>query len=162
MSETDPTKEPLATVAICVPTGDMVHMDFVMHLYALIDYSKRKNFNVVLINEKTSHIDIGRYNLVKAAQSVYADYVLFLDSDMTFPFSTLERLHSHGKMIVGSSYISRRSPHRFVHTDLDGSCSPFKYGLAALGDGALPGYDTILPLPVQAMDIDALDDDLAK
>jgi len=36
------------------------------------------------------------------------------------------------------------------------------FGIEWRAESALPGYDTILPLPVQAMDIDALDDDLAK
>lgn len=140
-------------VAICIPSGDMVHIDFFMHLYALIEHSRSKNIEISVINEKGSHIDISRYNLVKAAQQVKADYLLFLDSDMTFPAETLERLLSHRKLVIGASYVRRRPPHSFVHTDLDGGCNYFRYGLAALAEGGT-GIREVKRIPAGVMLVD--------
>jgi hypothetical protein len=94
-------------VAICVPSGDMVHADFAVNLAALcLDPGAR----AAMINCKSSIVAIARNQCVAAAQLIKATHVLFLDSDMVFPLDTLKRLVQHNKDIAGALYARRRPP----------------------------------------------------
>lgn len=95
-------------IAICIPSMDMVHADFAMHLAELFAYPTG-TFRV-LINTKASIIALNRNISVDFAQKRNADWILFLDSDMTFPASTLKQLLAHDKYIVGATYCKRAAP----------------------------------------------------
>lgn len=110
-------QSPKIKVAICVPSGDMVHTDFAMCLVNLVSYSFAMGLDLVMVNSKSSHIDMGRHSCIKSALTTGADYVLFLDSDMTFPHDTLYKLLAHGHDIVGAAAVRRRPPHTLVHTE---------------------------------------------
>jgi hypothetical protein len=99
----------LPHVAICVPSGDMVHADFALSLAGLCNSVGTMGLEV--ISNKSSIVAIARNNGVAMAREAGADYLLFLDSDMVFPRSTLLRLLLHGKDIVGATYAKRVPPY---------------------------------------------------
>ena len=98
---------PSPIVAICIPSGDMVHADFAANLAALC---LNPGALAGVINCKSSIVSIGRNECVAAALHIKATHVLFLDSDMVFPLDTLKRLLAHDKDIVGALYSRRRPP----------------------------------------------------
>ncbi|HUY68145.1 MAG TPA: hypothetical protein VMV79_02460 [Alphaproteobacteria bacterium] len=98
-------------VAICIPSGDMVHADFAASLAALcLDPGAR----CAIVNNKGSLITVGRNNCIAAAQTINASHALFLDSDMIFPRDTLKRLLAHDKDMVGALYAARRPPFQAI------------------------------------------------
>lgn len=99
--------DPAPIVAVCIPSGDMVHADFAANLAAFcLDPGAR----AAVINCKSSVIAVGRNQCIEAAQLIKATHALFLDSDMLFPLDTLKRLLRHDKDIAGAIYSRRRPP----------------------------------------------------
>ncbi len=99
-------------VAIGVPSGDTVHADFAFSLSRMV-LSTAKNTKIEIeqfISAKSSIIQKGRHSLVEAALLTKADYILMLDSDMTFPEDLLQVLVSKNKDIIGCNYGTRRVP----------------------------------------------------
>lgn len=115
-------------VAICVPSGDMIHADFAMSLAALtyragpfiMGDQKFPAIQIAIVNTKGSLVVNNRNRLVKEAQGLGVEYVLFLDSDVIVPPWALRRLLDHDKDIVGATYIQREEPHRLLGKALDG------------------------------------------
>ncbi|SIO58388.1 hypothetical protein [Paraburkholderia phenazinium] len=115
-------------VAICVPSGDMVHADFSMALAAMayqcgpvtIQGKKHEPIELALINVKDSLVMMARNALVDEAQKLGVDYVLFLDSDMVFHPWTIRQLIERDVDIVGGTYVKRRPPHTLLGKALDG------------------------------------------
>jgi len=105
-------------VAICIPSGDMVHADFAANLAALcLDPGAHTG----IINCKGSIVAVVRNQCVAAAQLIKATHVLFLDSDMTFPLDVLKRLLRHDKDIVGAVYSRRAAPFSPTGMPLEGA-----------------------------------------
>jgi hypothetical protein len=97
-------------VAVCVPSGDMVHTNFALSLVNMVAYSTAKGIHVGIVNVKNSLLPLGRSDLVKHAMQINADKILFLDSDMVFPSDTLMRLLAHEKDIVCTDAMRRTEP----------------------------------------------------
>lgn len=97
------------SVAICFPSGDMVHADFAMSLAGLC--SESRHVHTTLINTKSSIVAEARNRGVELAREFHATHLLFLDSDMTFPRTTLQRLLAHDVEIVGATYPRRVPPY---------------------------------------------------
>lgn len=95
-------------IAVCVPSGDMVHMDFASALGVMLAHMAARQVPTLLINEKSAILQKSRQNLVNRASANDASHVLFLDSDMTFPPDTAERLLAHDRDIVGVAAPKRR------------------------------------------------------
>src|ERR1700743_899829 len=98
----------LPSVAIAVPSGDMVHADFA-RAYAELCMASAK-LRLHLITVKSSIVAEARNNGVELARRRGADFLLFLDSDMLFPPTALFRLLLHRKDIVGATYAKRVAP----------------------------------------------------
>ena len=91
-------------VIIAIPSGVMVHADFMVSITALAAYSMQQGIHIMVVNKQRTRIEINRYGLVLIAQDQKADYILFLDSDMTFPPDTLVRLlnaHEASRLNLG-------------------------------------------------------------
>lgn len=86
----------------------MVHMHFAYSLAYILRYSSRKGIDCEIFNIRSSIIASSRNELVRLAKIAHASHILFLDSDMTFPENTLERLLKHKKDIIGAAYVERR------------------------------------------------------
>lgn len=103
-------------VHLAIPSLDMVPVQFALSLAAMMqtiaqDRRTRKDIAVSIGHQQGSLIMDARNTLVAQAQSVGASHIMFLDSDMTFPPSTLSVLASHHKPIVAASYVKRYPPH---------------------------------------------------
>lgn len=97
-------------VSIVVPTRDTVHSGFAFSLTQLIKTSENAGIETFLFFNSGSVLLSQRENLTKMSLEVESDYILWLDSDMTFPSTTLLRLLSHNKNIVGCNYKKRSNP----------------------------------------------------
>ena len=86
-------------VCVAFPSGDLVNVRFVKSLLDLFHYSSG-SIDIFWSNFVGSRITENRNNLVRMAQEGSADYILFIDSDMTFPPDSLVRLLSHDMDIV--------------------------------------------------------------
>ena len=107
-------------VGVVVPSGDHVHSKFMVNLVSLFQYSLDK-FDMVIINPRSSLIGTGRQMGVDIAVKRGCEYVLFLDSDMVFPYTLLERLYERGEPVVGATYVKRILPTSWNHTELNGT-----------------------------------------
>lgn len=107
----DPTDNIKAnSIVICVPSNGLMHSAFVYSLLKLVEHLRKYN------NEVYEIIDIGtvlsnqRQSLVHDALEYDPDYIMWLDSDMTFPANTVDRLISRHKDVVCAAYSKRIKP----------------------------------------------------
>ena len=97
-------KEGLDTL-IAIPTLDKVPVDFVVSLMGL----KKPKTKVMF--SKTTILAQARDNFANIAILQGYKYILFIDSDMTFPDYAYERLLSHDADIVTALCFARRGYH---------------------------------------------------
>ena len=117
----------LPKVAVCFPSGDMVHADFALSLAGMLNTTHP--LDTPIINNKSSIVAVARNNGVAHALEMQADYMLFLDSDMTFPRDTLYRLLTHQRDIVGATYTKRVPPFDVLGAVLEAQPKPDARGL---------------------------------
>src|SRR6201992_3089368 len=106
----------LPSVAIAVPSGDMVHADFA-RAYAELCMASAK-LPLHLITVKSSIVAEARNNGVELAKNCGANYLLFLDSARLSPPTALFRLLLHRKDIVGATYTKRVPPFEILGTTI--------------------------------------------
>jgi hypothetical protein len=100
-------------VTIGIPSFDKWDANFGLSLASLTAGINRGNnsgftLDAYICNTRGSNICKNRTEIVKAALESKHDYVLFLDSDMTFPVHTLHALLLHDKDVVGANYVKRK------------------------------------------------------
>jgi len=105
-------------VAICFASGDMVHADFALALAGLC--AGAHPIDTPIVNAKSSIVAEARNRCVELAREHGADFLLFLDSDMVFPRTTLQQLLAQDKDIVGATYPRRVPPHSVLGASLPG------------------------------------------
>lgn len=98
-------------VALAVPSCDHVHANFAMAFAALTYGCGLRGIQMALVNTKGSMLPKNRDNAVMEARKYECDWILFLDSDMTFPPTAIHRLLAHDRDIVGATYARRSIPH---------------------------------------------------
>lgn len=107
-----------AKVTIGVPSGDHVHARFATSLIGLILSSKGVEVNY--INFMSSRITMNRIEIAKFAQEHKSSHLLFIDSDMTFPTTSLLDLLSWDKDIVAATACKREEgPHQPIGIPFD-------------------------------------------
>jgi len=105
----------MTNLAICLPARDEVSTGFA-HDLAIMSARFYGNaapgtlFNIHTVSGTL--IADQRQKLAKMA--IKSDYILFLDSDMRFPPTLLERLLAHDRDIVACNYPTRRLPVKTV------------------------------------------------
>lgn len=139
-------------LAICVPSGIMLHAAFAVDLFAVgvkMGLEKvplkryRKTRAPMLLNKQSSLIHSSRQQLVVDAILQGATHILFVDSDQAFPPDTVHRLVRHDKLIVGANIVTKEIPARPCAVGLDGKyvyTDPQSSGLeqvAVLGTGLM-------------------------
>jgi hypothetical protein len=105
-------------VAICFASGDMVHADFALALAGLC--AAAHPLDTPIVNARSSIVAEARNRCVELAREHGAGALLFLDSDMVFPRTTLQRLLARDKDIVGATYPRRVAPHAVLGASLPG------------------------------------------
>lgn len=108
-------------VCIVIPSGSMVHANFAICLAALSRSTKNVDLN--FLNIKSSNITISRSRAVEELLKLGTDYLLFIDSDISFPYDALQRLFDHaeetGHRVVGCNYLQKTPPFRSLTYGLD-------------------------------------------
>lgn len=103
-------------IALCLPTGDLVHTDFAVSLFGIRLVA---NHQFMVVNARTSIIEQSRFIIAREALRLEADYLFWIDSDISFPDDALMRLLEHDKDVVGASYIRRREPYQILGFGVD-------------------------------------------
>lgn len=121
-------------ILIAIPALDFVPTEFALSLATLmtqeIKDSVGRRVPLALWSQKGSIIMDARNAAVDYAQDVGASHLFFLDSDMQIPPSTLQRLVSAQKSVVGASYVRRSPPHALLGTAK--SSAPIRDGLCEM------------------------------
>ena len=103
----------METVFLGIPVLESFKAHTVDSLLHLLDYWREhpifKLTYSIIIGSRQIHF--ARNDLVRAGLNGGADYICFIDADMTFPPDTLHRLYFASKDIVGVLYPGRVSPH---------------------------------------------------
>lgn len=86
-------------VCVAFPSGDLVNVRFVKSILDLFAYST-SSIDIFWANFVGSRITENRNNLVKIALEGNATHIMFVDSDMTFPADSLQRLLNYDLDIV--------------------------------------------------------------
>lgn len=127
-------------IAIIVPSHDIVHIDFTVSLTMLMSYSVASGITPMLINPRTSLIQLSRWHGVQQALNQCVDKVLFIDSDQTFPHDALIKLLSHNKKLVGATCRLRREEIEYSARDKKGNRIDFsqRTGLHEVATNGFP------------------------
>jgi hypothetical protein len=102
------------SVSILVPTRDTVYSHFSYSLGNLIKTTTQMGINVHLFFDASTILINQRERLIEQAIEVKSEWVLWLDSDMMFPSTTLLRLLAHKQDIVACNYMKRSHPFKSV------------------------------------------------
>jgi hypothetical protein len=97
----------MISVAICVPAGDEVSIDFAVSLSELRVDLTSHNIAHSLHVCKGSILPALRHDLVLQAQQANASHIMWLDSDMKFPSNVCRTLLVHDVDIVAAAYMTR-------------------------------------------------------
>lgn len=106
-------------VLIGVPSFDLCHSDFTTSLAGMLmhrayDRTMSRDVKIAYQNVKSTIIHSARALLVQSAMDNDCTHILFLDSDLTFPPNTLNRLIAHHKSFVCATYVKRHPPHELL------------------------------------------------
>jgi len=116
-------------MAVCVPCRDMIHTVFSHNLHSLLNYNWQKGIETRVFYNMSTVLSNQREALVESARSLAATHILWLDSDMSFPFYTAYKLLEHRKAIVAGNYVTRQLPYKTVaYTELGRWDSYIKHG----------------------------------
>ena len=96
-------------IVVGIPSQETVMTTFAISLATLLRGSNG-NLELGIINNRSCSVSGNRNTIVKVAQEIKADYILFLDSDMVFPSTILTTLLSRKKDIVAGLYRKRYPP----------------------------------------------------
>jgi len=114
-------KAKVVKVAVCIPSGPMVHTDFALSLSFLAVKSIRCGIHLCIVNYQSALVEVSRNELIESARKLDADKVLFLDSDMTFPDTLLVDLLATNKDIVCCDALRKCPPFKTVVNDAEGN-----------------------------------------
>jgi hypothetical protein len=101
-------------LAILVPARDYVYSQFSFSLAQLMKTTSLAGIDTYLFFDTSTILLNQRENLVKNAIELDSDYILWLDSDMMFPSTTVLRLLNHNKDVVACNYMKRSNPLKSV------------------------------------------------
>jgi hypothetical protein len=91
-----------------------VYSHFSLSLGNLIKTTTQMGIDVHLFFDASTILINQRESLINQAISMKSEWVLWLDSDMMFPATTLLRLLAHKKDIVACNYMKRSFPFKSV------------------------------------------------
>lgn len=103
-------------VAIGIPSTNRWVGDFGMCLVNLIAHCARvalvpgKKNAVHLVHSKGSILPRQRWQIIKFAREAKADWLLFVDTDQTFPEDTIHRLLARGKDVIAANVAVKKLP----------------------------------------------------
>jgi glycosyltransferase involved in cell wall biosynthesis len=103
--------EPGPRVMLILPSSVMVHMNFTLSLALMAAGTSMSGIRLGFMNPRGIYIQKNRWRSVKKSLELGCEYILFIDSDMSFPPDALVRLLKADKDIVGANYVRRSPPY---------------------------------------------------
>jgi len=101
-------------LAVLVPCRDMLHAGFSKCLIELVKLNTMQGLDTHVVYDASTVLLTQRERLALEAQKIGAEYMLWLDSDMTFPPTTALRLLAHKEPVVAANYVRRQLPAKGV------------------------------------------------
>lgn len=109
-----PTIRTNKKVFVCVPTRDMMHSHFAFCLQALVKHHSTIGLETHVEFNMGTLIGTQREKLTTIALESDATHIMWLDSDMMFPYDICVRLMEHDKPFVACNYSTRSMPFKTV------------------------------------------------
>jgi hypothetical protein len=100
-------KNDFKMIAVCTPARDLVHLRFACDLFYLALFADPEALDFIPCEGTV--IPNQRSMLVREALRRKASYVLFIDSDMRFPYDLIAKMLRHNKPIVAANCVDKRS-----------------------------------------------------
>ncbi|MBU6501168.1 MAG: hypothetical protein KGJ89_05375 [Patescibacteria group bacterium] len=97
-------------IMVGMATGGTVRSETVSSLVGALEVIKGKGAGVALSLQIGGYVAHNRNELVKLAQENKSTHIMFIDNDMVFKPSAIQRLLDHDKDIVGANYNARGVP----------------------------------------------------
>jgi hypothetical protein len=101
-------------LAVLVPCRDTLHSGFAQCLTELVKLNTMNNIDTHVVMDASTVLLTQRERLALEARNIGAEYMLWLDSDMSFPSTTALRLMAHNENIVAANYVRRQLPAKGV------------------------------------------------
>ncbi len=105
-------------IAIVVPNNDFIRSETAINLASMILYSS-KTFTSITMSAPIGMIEQTRNIGAEIAIDKNCEYLMFIDSNMTFPNTAATRLLQHGKDIVGCNIANKTNGGILKH-DING------------------------------------------
>ena len=99
-------------VAVGLPTFDDVKADFALSLAMMVAATRDVTF--AFCHSKATWVAHARNLIVEGALDLKADYICWIDSDVSFPREALTRMKEWDKDIVCASYVKKKPPYHIV------------------------------------------------
>lgn len=103
-------------VLVAIPSGQSWNAQFGVDLVNLVGNFPQertpgfRSQELRVANVRSSILSNNRLNLVKSALAAKAHYILFLDTDQTFPKNLIQRLVAHRKLVVAANCVTKQIP----------------------------------------------------
>lgn len=101
-------------IYVCVPAKDMMHSHFAYCLQELVKHHATIGLETHVEFQLGTLIGTQREALTMTALNNDATHIMWLDSDMMFPFNVCERLLMHDLPFVACNYSTRAMPFKSV------------------------------------------------
>lgn len=111
------------SLAIGIPSGDLVQMDMVLCLLQTI---RTLEIPYAVINSKSCYVARNRNEIVRQAQEYKVSHLMFIDTDMAFENEGINKLLVQDKDIIGGMYNKRRLPLTNIVQDFKNQTKTFE------------------------------------
>lgn len=123
-------------VAIAVPSYSEWKAPMGISMAMMASYCTANGIRFTLISHGGTQVAKVRNALVRMARDAGADWILFIDDDMTFPMDSLVRLLAHDRDIVGVAACGRVPPYEiggaFVQRASEGLVEATRLGMGMM------------------------------
>ena len=107
-------------LAVLIPCRDTLHSAHALCLAEMIKLNTMNDIDTHVFMDASTILLTQRERLATEAVNLDAEYLLWLDSDITFPATTAMRLMAHDEPIVACNYIRRQLPAKGVAYEVIG------------------------------------------
>lgn len=107
-------------LAVLIPCRDTLHSAHALCLAEMIKLNTMNNIDTHVFMDASTILLTQRERLATEAVNLDAEYLLWLDSDITFPATIAMRLMAHDEPVVACNYIRRQLPAKGVAYEIIG------------------------------------------
>jgi hypothetical protein len=107
-------------LAVLIPCRDTLHSAHALCLAEMIKLNTMNDIDTHVFMDASTILLTQRERLATEAVNLGAEYLLWLDSDITFPATIAMRLMAHDEPVVACNYIRRQLPAKGVAYEIIG------------------------------------------